>query len=75
MPGVRDVLVRCKMRRLYLELVDDSPDAGVACTSVRKEVSDTAIKQCLYGKPFDLLAEINDLAEELNRKTAERGEQ
>ena len=62
------------MRRLYLELVEESPHEGeVACKSVRREVSDTEIKQCLYGKPFDLLCKVQDLGEELNRHN-ERGE-
>ena len=56
------------MRKLYLELVDDSPHEGVSCTSVRKEIDDTAIKQCLYGKPFDLIAQIQDLGAELNKE-------
>lgn len=57
------------MRKLYLELVEESPHEGdVACRSVRKEVGDTAIKQCLYGKPYDLLAEVQDLADELNQQ-------
>ena len=54
------------MRKLYLELVDESPHEGDACRTARKEVRDTAIKQCLYGRPFDLLAEIQDLGMELN---------
>lgn len=56
------------MRKLYLELIDDSPHEGDACKTARKEVCNTAIKQCLYGKPFDLLTQIQDLAEELNQK-------
>jgi len=57
------------MRKLYLELVEESPhDGEVTCRTARKEVDDTAIKQCLYGKPYDLLAQVQDLAEELNRQ-------
>ena len=51
------------MRTLTLELYDD-----VDCKTVRKEISDTAIKQCAYGKPFDLLAEIQALGNELNAR-------
>ena len=50
------------MRTLILKLYDTETDRAVS-----KEIPDTAIKQCLYGRPFDLLAEIQDLGMELNR--------